>query len=120
MPIVTTGKKYFNNTRRTFSLVRLNCIQYMRTDKKAPQLTTAAENPIADNQNSITAGPRVPLLMQDHQLIEKLARQNRERILERTVHAKGSGAYRTLTITREIVQQRRSGAVKNKSLAIRS
>lgn len=67
-------------------------------------MTTSAGNPIADNQNSVTAGPRGPLLMQDYQLIEKLAHQNRERIPERTVHAKGSGAYGTLTITHDITK----------------
>src|SRR5580693_1720801 len=51
-------------------------------------LTTTGGNPVADNQNSITAGPRGPVLMQDYQLLEKLAHQNRERIPERTVHAK--------------------------------
>ena len=56
------------------------------------QLTTSAGNPIADNQNSLSAGPRGPLLLQDYQLIEKLAHQNRERIPERPVHAKGWGA----------------------------
>ena len=43
------------------------------------QLTTSAGNPIADNQNSLSAGPRGPLLLQDYQLIEKLAHQNRDR-----------------------------------------
>ena len=71
---------------------------------KADLLTTSAGNPIADNQNSITVGPRGPLLVQDYQLLEKLAHQNRERIPERTVHAKGSGAYGTLTITNDITQ----------------
>src|SRR5579863_7264294 len=66
------------------------------------QLTTSAGNPIADNQNSLSAGPRGPLLMQDYQLIEKLAHQNRERIPERPVHAKGWGAHGTLTITGDI------------------
>src|SRR5712675_927728 len=69
-----------------------------------PQLTTTAGNSVADNQNSITTGPRGPLLMQDYQLLEKLAHQNRERIPERTVHAKGSGAYGTLTITHDITK----------------
>ncbi|GGE47389.1 catalase A [Agaricicola taiwanensis] len=64
-----------------------------------PTLTTSAGAPIADNQNSLSAGPRGPLLMQDYQLIEKLAHQNRERIPERAVHAKGWGAYGTLTVT---------------------
>jgi catalase len=67
-----------------------------------PTLTTTAGNPVADNQNSITAGARGPVLMQDYQLIEKLAHQNRERVPERTVHAKGWGAYGTLTITGDI------------------
>lgn len=65
-------------------------------------LNTASGNPIADNQNSLTAGARGPVLLQDYQLIEKLAFQNRERIPERTVHAKGSGAYGELEITEDI------------------
>ncbi len=69
-----------------------------------PILTTSAGNPIADNQNALSAGARGPLLLQDYQLIEKLAHQNRERIPERAVHAKGSGAYGTLTITHDITQ----------------
>ena len=67
-----------------------------------PILTTTAGAPIGDNQNSITAGPRGPLLLEDYQLIEKLAHQNRERIPERTVHAKGWGAFGALTITGDI------------------
>ena len=65
-------------------------------------ITTTAGAPLASNQNSLTAGPRGPLLMTDYQLLEKLAHQNRERIPERSVHAKGSGAYGTLTITGDI------------------
>src|SRR4051812_36820105 len=71
---------------------------------KRPTMTTSAGNPVADNQNSITAGPRGPLLVQDYQLLEKLAHQNRERIPERTVHAKGTAAYGTLTITHDITK----------------
>jgi catalase len=70
------------------------------TDK--PIMTTTAGAPIADNQNSMTAGERGPVLLQDYQLIEKLAHQNRERIPERPVHAKGWGAFGTLTITGDI------------------
>ncbi|MFG1462457.1 catalase [Xanthobacter sp. DSM 24535] len=69
-----------------------------------PTLTTTAGAPIADNQNSITAGSRGPVLLQDYQLIEKLAHQNRERIPERVVHAKGWGAFGTLTITGDITK----------------
>ncbi|EAJ6190971.1 catalase, partial [Campylobacter lari] len=61
-------------------------------------------NIIADNQNSLSAGAKGPLLMQDYILLEKLAHQNRERIPERTVHAKGSGAYGELKITKDISQ----------------
>lgn len=71
---------------------------------EAKRLTTTAGNPIADNQNALTAGPRGPLLMQDYQLLEKLAHQNRERIPERVVHAKGWGAHGVLTITNDITQ----------------
>src|SRR5258705_5154850 len=62
-------------------------------------LTTDAGIPVGDNQNALTAGPRGPLLVQDWQLFERHAHFNRERIPERVVHAKGSGAYGTLTIT---------------------
>jgi len=67
-----------------------------------PTMTTTAGAPIPDNQNSLTAGERGPVLLQDNQLIEKLAHQNRERIPERVVHAKGWGAYGTLKITGDI------------------
>jgi catalase len=60
---------------------------------KKPPLTTEAGAPVADNQNAQTAGTHGPVLIQDHHLIEKLARFNRERIPERVVHAVGSGAY---------------------------
>jgi len=66
------------------------------------RLTTTAGAPVADNQNSLSAGPRGPLLMQDYQLMEKLAHQNRERIPERVVHAKGSAAYGTFKVTQDI------------------
>ncbi len=67
-------------------------------------LTTASGAPVADNQNSRSAGPRGPLLLDDFHLIEKLAHFNRENIPERRVHAKGSGAYGTFTVTRDISQ----------------
>jgi catalase len=68
------------------------------------RLTTASGLPVADNQNSLGAGPRGPLLLQDFHLIEKLQHFNRERIPERVVHAKGSGAYGTFTVTHDISQ----------------
>jgi catalase len=65
-------------------------------------LTAANGAPVADNQNSITAGRRGPALLQDFWLIEKLAHFARERIPERVVHAKGSGAFGTLKITHDV------------------
>src|SRR3981081_3072151 len=76
------------------------------------RLTTSAGNPLADNQNALSAGPRGPLLLQDYQLIEKLAHQNRERIPERPVHAKGWGAYGTLTVTGELSGNTKARAVQ--------
>ena len=69
-----------------------------------PTLTTTAGAPAASNQNSITAGARGPVLLQDYQLLEKLAHQNRERIPERVVHAKGWGAHGTFTVTNDIAR----------------
>ena len=66
------------------------------------KLTTAAGAPVVDNQNTQTAGPRGPILLQDFHLLEKLAHFNRERIPERVVHAKGSAAFGKLTITHDI------------------
>ncbi len=67
--------------------------------KSPPALTTESGAPVTDNQNSQTAGPNGPTLLQDHYLLEKLARFNRERIPERVVHAVGSGAYGYLEVT---------------------
>jgi catalase len=66
------------------------------------KLTTASGRPYAENENSMTAGPRGPVLLQDFILHEKMAHFNRERIPERVVHAKGSGAYGTFTVTHDI------------------
>ena len=63
----------------------------MSTEDK--KLTTEAGRPVGDNQNSLTVGPRGPVVFEDYQLFEKMAIFNRERIPERVVHAKGSGAH---------------------------
>lgn len=67
-------------------------------------LTTESGAPVPDNQNSQTAGPNGPVLVQDHHLIEKLARFDRERIPERVVHARGSGAYGTFEVTADVTK----------------
>ncbi|WP_327397193.1 catalase [Streptomyces phaeochromogenes] len=65
-------------------------------------LTTESGAPVADNQNSASAGVGGPLLLQDQHLLEKLARFNRERIPERVVHARGSGAYGHFEVTDDV------------------
>lgn len=77
----------------------------MSTDTK---LTTAAGAPVVDNQNTLTAGPRGPALLQDVWLLEKLAHFDREVIPERRMHAKGSGAYGTFTVTHDISRYTRA------------
>lgn len=75
---------------------------------KKKKLTTAAGRPYFENEDSMTAGPRGPVLLQDYHLHEKLAHFNRERIPERVVHAKGTGAYGTFTVTGNITQYTRA------------
>ena len=77
-----------------------------------PTITTTGGTPVADNQNSLSAGPRGPLLLQDVHLLEKLAHQNRERIPERVVHAKGWGAHGTLTVTGDISKYTKAKALQ--------
>ena len=72
-------------------------------------LTTAAGTPVPNNQESLTAGPRGPVLMQDAHLFEKMARFNRERIPEPVAHAKGYGAYGAFTVTQDITRYTRAG-----------
>ncbi|XDF37958.1 catalase KatB [Paracidovorax avenae] len=58
--------------------------------------------PVGDNQNSQTAGPNGPSLLQDVQLIQKLQRFDRERIPERVVHARGTGVKGEFTASEDI------------------
>ncbi|NOY96328.1 MAG: catalase [Chlorobi bacterium] len=73
-------------------------------DENDQKLTTASGRPYYENEDSLTAGPRGPILLQDHYLHEKLAHFNRERIPERVVHAKGTGAYGTFKVTNDITK----------------
>jgi catalase len=68
------------------------------------KLTTAAGAPVPDNQNVITAGRRGPMLLQDVWFLEKLGHFDREVIPERRMHAKGSGAFGTFTVTHDITK----------------
>ncbi len=66
------------------------------------KLTTSAGAPVADDNNSISVGERGPLTYDNHHLFEKLAHFNRERIPERVVHARGTGAYGTFQLTKNL------------------
>ncbi|GJJ02003.1 catalase [Duganella rhizosphaerae] len=71
-------------------------------------LTTAAGAPVVDNQNTQTAGPHGPVLLQDVWHLEKLAHFAREVIPERRMHAKGSGAFGTFTVSHDISKYTRA------------
>src|SRR5699024_3324184 len=73
-------------------------------DNNKKKLTTASGAPVPDNHNSKTAGPRGPVLLEDFWLVDKLAHLNREVIPERRMHAKGSGAFGTFTVTNDITK----------------
>lgn len=73
-------------------------------EKNKKTLTTAFGIPVDDDQNSITAGKRGPVLMQDFHLLEKLAHFDRERIPERVVHAKGAGAHGYFEVTADVTK----------------
>lgn len=67
-------------------------------------LTRSNGAPVGNNQNSLTAGPLGPTLLQDHHLIEKLAHFDRERIPERVVHARGTGAFGVFKATADLTK----------------
>lgn len=80
----------------------------MADKPKNRKLTTATGIPYYHHEDSMTVGPRGPVLLQDFILHEKLAHFNRERIPERIVHAKGTGAYGTFTCTHDITKYTRA------------
>ncbi|MFH0733517.1 MAG: catalase [bacterium] len=72
------------------------------------KLTTASGAPYFENEDSKTVGPRGPILLEDYYLHEKLAHFNRERIPERIVHAKGTGAFGKFTVINDITKYTRA------------
>ena len=66
------------------------------------RLTTGHGAPVGDKLNSLTVGPRGPILLQDVTLVDETAHFDRERIPERVVHAKGSGAFGYFEVTHDI------------------
>lgn len=81
------------NVARTSLLLTLPLSIAFAVSAQDTHLTSDAGIPVGDNQNSQTAGPNGPTLLQDARLIEKLQRFDRERIPERVVHARGTGAF---------------------------
>ena len=79
----------------------------MTEEKK--KLTRAFGGHVDDDQNSMTAGERGPVLRQDAHLLEKLAHFDRERIPERVVHAKGVGAHGYFEVTADVSQYTQAG-----------
>lgn len=77
-------------------------------ENKKNKLTNNVGSPVVDNQNVMTAGPRGPMLLQDVWFLEKLAHFDREVIPERRMHAKGSGAFGTFTVTHDITRYTRA------------
>lgn len=73
-------------------------------NQEKKKLTSVSGRPIAENQNVKTAGKRGPMLLEDFWFLEKLAHFDREVIPERRMHAKGSGAFGTFTVTHDITK----------------
>ena len=74
--------------------------------------TTGTGSPAPSDRNSLTIGPDGPILLHDHHFIEQMAHFNRERVPERNVHAKGSGAFGTFKVTQDIINA--ASAVRKK------
>src|SRR4051794_37239828 len=72
--------------------------------KVVPTTTTDSGIPVPSDERSLTAGPNGPTLLQDSYLVQKTQHFNRERIPERVVHAKGSGAHGFFEVTADVSQ----------------
>src|SRR5712692_7225875 len=94
------------NRKNGLALFRdqLNNLKHHREDNMDKKLTTAFGAPVDDNQNIATAGERGPALLQNIWFLEKMAHFDREVIPERRMHAKGSGAFGTFTVTHGITK----------------
>ena len=79
-----------------------------RESAKGQDLTTNQGIPIADNQNSLTAGERGPTLLEDFILREKVTHFDHERIPERVVHARGAAAHGYFEVTASMARYTRA------------
>jgi catalase len=82
--------------------------QTLDDQQRPPLTTTDAGIPAPSDEYSLSVGPGGPLLLQDHYLIQKMAQFNRERVPERVVHAKGSGAFGYFEVTNDVTQWTRA------------
>src|SRR3989441_13110949 len=95
---------------RHITLYTKNLEEYMsdQHNQQKPLTTTDAGIPAASDEYSLSVGPNGPLLLQDHYLVQKMAQFNRERVPERVVHAKGSGAFGYFEVTEDVTQWTRA------------
>ena len=96
-----TPRLCLSTALRVFCLVGSSALPF---SVQAGDLTRDNGAVVGDNQNSQTAGPNGPVLLQDVQLIQKLQRFDRERIPERVVHARGTGAHGVFTATDNLAE----------------
>jgi catalase len=74
-------------------------------DRKQPATTTTDSGiPVTSDEHSLTAGPNGPTVLHDAHLVQKMQHFNRERVPERVVHAKGSGAHGFFEVTEDVTQ----------------
>jgi len=105
------SKRHYKNPEKDMKLVKSSIFDgetvqlddyFDKTVKSESVLTTETGCPISNNQYSLTAGERGPILLQDYQLLEKLQHFTREKIVARQVHPRGSGCYGYFELTEDI------------------
>jgi catalase len=89
-------------------------LERVRVDPTGRRLTTNQGVPVADNQNSLKAGLRGPALLKDFILREKITHFDHERIPERVVHARGSGAHGYFECTQALAELTRAAPFQKK------
>jgi catalase len=94
--------KKYKKTKASSILLALTLSTVVAAQAQEARMATDGGAPVGDNQNSQTAGPSGPVLLQDSHLVEKLQRFDRERIPERVVHARGAGAFGVFKATADI------------------
>ena len=74
------------------------------SEKRPPTTTTDSGIPVSSDEHSLTVGPNGPTVLHDAHLVQKMQHFNRERVPERVVHAKGSGAHGFFEVTEDVTQ----------------